>query len=879
MEQEVQSLLSNVKVQSFEDDSMINTISKIENLLATNHVSKNLGIEAAAVLGYFYGKTHRYDKAQKWLKKVPCDEDDQSWGVFKDILVPLFSGNKKEEKKTIASLKQRLDNLLKRDSLHIENVLFLDHSFWYAYLNTNPRILYEKYTRLQMNVYPQLAAFDYSETKENGSHRIKLGIISNGLLPETSLSLNPMNIHSSSISDSFYSTFLNMSSDMFEVIFIYYNQKQPFPKDPNDKNMYINALEPTASSILKTQRRIADLELDILLFLDLHIEPALNWIALSKLAKIQMCTHGHPVTSGIPRDVMNYFVSWEAAESKNGQEYYTEELLLIPKDVMWEVFVPRNNEASVSMLTGIPWGHITRNDLNETLGPIDVDSNWYFSAQAVFKFNYKFDFILKGIQEKDPSAFIIIIRNDGQLSAMNGFLKRRLEKNGVDMGKIIFVDKMPHHIMMAVYNNVDVVLDSYFFGGDTTTREAFEVGAPVITLPHKYLGTRWTQAYYTHIGITDLIAKNIEDYVNLAVYVAGDKEYSSKMRQKIKKNSAKLFHSKHASLAWGVVFKDVYDKFLDRDQDQDQDQGQYRPNNIILKAPDSKETALGGSELMLQRINDLLDSSKFNIVTNAGSSEIDPNKATIYWCHDLPNDPMYEDVDKKNTFVFVSEYQRKCFLKTMDLNPKRCHVIHNGIYPTEPHKKNKSICRLIYHSTPNRGLDVLVTVFEKLVPMFWRNGINVHLDVYSSFKLYGRKDLDTHFTEIFNKIVEHPNMTYYGTVSNDEIREALKLSHILAFPSTYPETSCLCLIEAMSAGCICVHSSLAALPETANGHTMMYEYSDDQIEHCTIFAETLMKSVFMFRKVSLQPQIDYVNTTFHVDRARKQWKDLLNSGS
>ena len=58
------------------------------------------------------------------------------------------------------------------------------------------------------------------------------------------------------------------------------------------------------------------------------------------------------------------------------------------------------------------------------------------------------------------------------------------------MGKIIFDDKMPHHTMMAVYNNVDVVLDSYFFGGDTTTREAFEVGAPVITLPHKYLGTR-----------------------------------------------------------------------------------------------------------------------------------------------------------------------------------------------------------------------------------------------------------------------------------------------------------------------------------------------------------------------------------------------------
>ncbi len=45
-------------------------------------------------------------------------------------------------------------------------------------------------------------------------------------------------------------------------------------------------------------------------------------------------------------------------------------------------------------------------------------------------------------------------------------------------------------------------------------------------------------------------------------------------------------------------------------------------------------------------------------------------------------------------------------------------------------------------STPHRGLDILVTVFEKLVPMLKSNNINVHLDIYSSFERCGRKDLD-----------------------------------------------------------------------------------------------------------------------------------------
>ena len=31
-------------------------------------------------------------------------------------------------------------------------------------------------------------------------------------------------------------------------------------------------------------------------------------------------------------------------------------------------------------------------------------------------------------------------------------------------------------------------------------------------MPHKYLGSRWTPAYYNHIGITELIAKNIDKF-------------------------------------------------------------------------------------------------------------------------------------------------------------------------------------------------------------------------------------------------------------------------------------------------------------------------------------------------------------------------------
>lgn len=115
---------------------------------------------------------------------------------------------------------------------------------------------------------------------------------------------------------------------------------------------------------------------------------------------------------------------------------------------------------------------------------------------------------------------------------------------------------------MAMYNNSHVVLDSYFFGGDTTTREALEIGAPIITLPHKYLGSRWTQAYYNHIGITELIARDENEYVDIALKVANNKSYAKELKKRIKNNVSKLFYSEDAVKGWSDAFTKVYEKNL-----------------------------------------------------------------------------------------------------------------------------------------------------------------------------------------------------------------------------------------------------------------------------------------------------------------------------
>ena len=93
--------------------------------------------------------------------------------------------------------------------------------------------------------------------------------------------------------------------------------------------------------------------------------------------------------------------------------------------------------------------------------------------------------------------------------------------------------------------------------------------------------------------------------------------------------------------------------------------------------------------------------------------------------------------------------------------------------------------------------------------------------------------------------------------------------HIFAYPSIWPETSCIALLEAMSAGLLCVHSAYAALPETASNWTMMYPMTENHQEHCNRFADQLLSAVQMvdqeFIKDRLSMQKRYTNGFYNWD--------------
>lgn len=299
------------------------------------------------------------------------------------------------------------------------------------------------------------------------------------------------------------------------------------------------------------------------------------------------------------------------------------------------------------------------------------------------------------------------------------------------------------------------------------------------------------------------------------------------------------------------------------------------------------KNANGGTEIIKRKLAKIIDPTlldNFQIISSR-IRELQEDKIRILWSHDLPEDPessKTRDVNYRNKFhkfVFVSnwQYQRYQLVNGFPYDTKSV-VIEHGIDPAPVTclEKPKDKIRLVYTSTPQRGLEILVPVFKHLA----KKHPEIHLDVFSSYKIYGWPEADKPYEKLFDEIREHPQMTYHGVVNNDELKAHLNTAHIFAYPSIWLETACIALMEAMSAGLVCVHPNFGALPETSGGLTIQYPGDfDDKNVHANTFARFLDAAIELVKtdghlEMSRYGKF-YADNRYNIERAKNSWENLL----
>jgi FkbM family methyltransferase len=293
---------------------------------------------------------------------------------------------------------------------------------------------------------------------------------------------------------------------------------------------------------------------------------------------------------------------------------------------------------------------------------------------------------------------------------------------------------------------------------------------------------------------------------------------------------------------------------------------------------------LGGTELMYNELMSRLPNaykeqfSIFNYISQA-----DFSKRTIFWnqlSHDQEAVQWLSDknnIEHINNFVFVSNWQSENYRKIFGIPAYKSKVLKNAYARLSNVEKDTQKIKICYTSTPYRGLDVLLMAWEILNP----RGCELH--VFSSTKIYGTEFAATQeqiYEPLYQKCNELQNVVYRGSVPNDELLNELGSFHFMAYPSTFEETSCIAVIEAISNGLRVICSNLGALPETTQGWAHVYNYPENKEFHAIKLAEILHEEIEMlrrgyFQEASQNQKIIY-SQLYNWDYRVFEWKQYLS---
>jgi predicted O-linked N-acetylglucosamine transferase (SPINDLY family) len=101
-------------------------------------------------------------------------------------------------------------------------------------------------------------------------------------------------------------------------------------------------------------------------------------------------------------------------------------------------------------------------------------------------------------------------------------VRRFAAEQGVSPERWTFVDALPLEKYLEVYQQIDVALDPFPYGGGTTTCDALWMGVPVVSLAGQTAVGRGGLSILSNLGLPDLVAHDPQQYVQIAADLAGD---------------------------------------------------------------------------------------------------------------------------------------------------------------------------------------------------------------------------------------------------------------------------------------------------------------------------------------------------------------------
>ncbi|MCR4297871.1 MAG: tetratricopeptide repeat protein [Gallionella sp.] len=273
-------------------------------------------------------------------------------------------------------------------------------------------------------------------------------------------------------------------------------------------------------------RRVKSDGLDVLIYPEMGMDVTGCMLGAMRLAPVQCVAWGHPVTTG-HRNI-DYYLSCASMEPENAREHYSEQLVLLGG------IGTRYVKPAHSL-------HADRKQFS-----LPAERHLYLCPQSLFKIHPDNDEIFLDILEQDQKAALVFFQ--GMFATVTQAFMARLGRGMVArklavLKRVIFLPRMDHDAYSQVNCSCDVMLDTLHWSGGNTSLDALACALPMVTLPGEFMRGRQSYAMLKAMGLDELIARDKNDYVAIALRLGTDAAWRQEIRQRIKQNIGKIFEN------------------------------------------------------------------------------------------------------------------------------------------------------------------------------------------------------------------------------------------------------------------------------------------------------------------------------------------------
>ena len=252
----------------------------------------------------------------------------------------------------------------------------------------------------------------------------------------------------------------------------------------------------------KVIKLIREQEIDVLIDLDGYSKNNRLAIFTNKPASIQISWCGYLNSTGI--EGIDYLIADSYVIDSNIEKKYTEQILRLP-EIFTNMSIPAFDTSINKKIPAVFNKYLTFGSFNNAL-----------------KLNANVIKIWSEILCRIKGSKLILLDKRFEDVDYQEYIRNFFLINGVNKMQILFEGYKDRKILMENYNRIDIALDTFPYGGMTTSMEAIYMGVPVFTMVGDSFLSRVTYSLNKNLGLEEYIASNEQEYISKIMNISNN---------------------------------------------------------------------------------------------------------------------------------------------------------------------------------------------------------------------------------------------------------------------------------------------------------------------------------------------------------------------